>query len=216
MPGLMLKERFANIVDNAEGEADGSAFRLIAADLQPDGLPDLADPIAQRFYETVLEGADLVIVDNLSTIARSVRENEADSWGPVQAWALSQRAAGRSVLFIHHAGKSGQQRGSSRKEDVLDSVISLRRPPDYQASEGARFEVHFTKHRGFFGLDAESFEARLIGTIWQTCEILRDDSLQTVTALHEQGFSVRDIANRTGLSKSAVDRKLKGGRNGPA
>ena len=56
-----------------------------------------------------------------------MRENEADSWGPVQAWCLRQRAAGKSVLLIHHAGKGGGQRGTSRKEDVLDTVMSLKR-----------------------------------------------------------------------------------------
>jgi len=44
---------------------------------------------------------------------------------------LAQPGAGKSVFFVHPAGKSGTQRGSSRKEDVLDTVINLRRPPDY-------------------------------------------------------------------------------------
>ena len=135
-------------------------FRLVAADVQPDGLPDLADAEAQRFYEAAIADAELIIVDNLSTIARGLRENEADAFGPVQSWLLAQRAAGRSVLLIHHAGKGGGQRGTSRKEDVLDTVISLSRPPGYSASEGARFEVRFTKSRGFWGRDAEPFEAR--------------------------------------------------------
>ena len=79
-------------------------------------------------------------------------------------------AEGRAVLFVHHAGKGGPQRGTSRKEDVLDSVIALRRPEDYKASEGARFEVHFEKTRGFTGPDAEPFEATLIEGGWATRE----------------------------------------------
>src|SRR5262249_29732034 len=116
--------------------------------------------------------AYLIIVDNLSTLCRGLRENEADSWGPVQEWALRLRAAGKSVLFIHHAGKGGAQRGTSRKEDVLDTVISLRRPLDYDASQGARFEVHFTKSRGFFGDEASPFEAWLIEGRWRIGEIV--------------------------------------------
>ena len=72
-------------------------------------------------------------------------------------------SANKSVLVIHHGGKSGQQRGTSRKEDVLDTVIALRKPPDYQADQGARFEIHFEKSRGFFGPEAEPFEVRLVG-----------------------------------------------------
>ena len=39
---------------------------------------------------------------------------------------------------MHHAGKGGAQRGTSRREDVLDTVIALRQPQDYQSGEGAR------------------------------------------------------------------------------
>ena len=154
MPGSLLQERFRSIVAMGKQEAIPDFFRLVAADLQPDGLPDLADPNAQRFYDGVLADPELIVVDNLSTIARGLKENEADAWAPVQSWLLAQRATGRSVLLIHHAGKSGGQRGTSRKEDVLDAVASLRRPPDYDPSQGARFEIHFTKNRGFFGADA--------------------------------------------------------------
>lgn len=208
MPGSMLKERFAAIVAASDLDPPEDAFRLVAADLQPDGLPDLSDPEAQRFYDKSIAGADLVVIDNLSTICRSLRENEADSWQPVQTWCLRQRAAGRSVLLIHHAGKSGGQRGTSRKEDILDSVISLRRPPDYRASEGARFEVHFTKHRGFFGGDAEPFEAQLIDGQWQTGEIQSGDDDDAIKAFRDQGMSLQAIADRTGLPKTTIHRKL--------
>ena len=160
------------------------------------------------YYADIIADADLVIVDNLSTLCRGLKENEADSWTPVQNWGLSLRRAGKSVLFIHHGGKSGQQRGSSRKEDVLDTVIGLRKPPDYQADQGARFEIHFEKSRGFFGSEAEPFEVRLIGDEWQESEIKSGDDLATLTALSEQGLSVRDIADRVGLSKSTIARKL--------
>lgn len=211
MPAADLKHRFATVVEKADFDAPDDHFRLIAADLQPDGLPDLADPDAQKFYDKEIADADLIIVDNLSTLCRALRENEADGWLPVQSWALRQRAAGRSVLFIHHAGKGGSQRGTSRKEDVLDSVISLRRPPNYDSSEGARFEVHFTKARHFYGEEAQPFEARLLDGVWQTSEVMQADDEDAVRGLKSQGLTVREIAHRTGMSKSAVARKLNGG-----
>ena len=60
---------------------------------------------------------------------------------------------------MHHAGKSGKQRRTSRKEDILNSVIALKRPPDYQASQGARFEVYYEKARDFCGADTDPLEA---------------------------------------------------------
>jgi hypothetical protein len=212
MPAATLQERYAAVVDGAGMELARENFRLLAADIQVDGLPDLADVEAQRFYEPAIADAELVIVDNLSTIARGLRENEADAWGPVQTWLLAQRAAGRSVLLVHHAGKGGGQRGTSRKEDVLDTVVSLALPPGYSATEGARFEVRFTKSRGFWGADAEPFEARFAEGKWTTAAIVADDSDEALAALRAEGLSYRGIEKRTGLSKSEVARRLKGAK----
>jgi hypothetical protein len=213
MPAVTLQERYAAVVAASGMDAPRENFRLVAADYQPDGLPDLADFEAQQFYGPAIADADaeLIIVDNLSTIARGLRENEADSFGPVQSWMLAQRAAGRSVLAVHHAGKGGGQRGTSRKEDTLDTVISLGRPPGYEASEGARFEVRFTKSRGFWGSDAEPFEARFADGKWSTSEIVAGDSDEALAAMRAEGLTIRQIAERTSLSKSAVDRRLNGG-----
>ena len=67
---------------------------------------------------------------------------------PIQKWALRQRSKGKSMAFIHHAVKSGPQRGTSRRRDALDTEIALKRPSDYKGDQGARFEVHFEKARG--------------------------------------------------------------------
>jgi hypothetical protein len=209
MPGVVLQERLACVV-KASGLVPPMSdyLKVAAADLMRDGLPDLADPASQSFYCDVVADADLVVVDNLSTLCRGLKENDADSWAPVQAWCLSLRRRGKSVLLIHHDGKNGGQRGTSRKEDVLDTVIGLRKPPDYQADQGARFEIHFEKARGFYGPDAEPFEARLIGDQWQEGPIKSGDDLETLMALRDQGMSIRAISERTGVPRATVHRKV--------
>ena len=209
MPAVVLQERLRSVVSASGLEPPLPDYlRIAAADLRRDGLPDLADPQSQGFYADIVADADLIIVDNLSTLCRAIRENEADTWAPVQAWCLAQRRQNKSVLLIHHAGKSGSQRGTSKKEDVLDTVIGLRRPPDYQADQGARFEVHFEKARGFYGPDAEPFEARLVGNQWQESAIKSADDISTLLALKASGMSIREISDWTGVPKTTVHRKL--------
>src|SRR5262249_12527012 len=143
MPASVLQERIAAMIDSYDfAPPDDGYFRLLSADLQREGLPDLAMRDGQQLVEELLADAELLVVDNLSTLFRRGVENEAESWAPVQEWLLSLRRADKTVMFVHHAGKGGQQRGTSKREDVLDTVIALRRPQDYNPSQGARFEVH--------------------------------------------------------------------------
>jgi putative DNA primase/helicase len=209
MPAAVLQEMLKMTVNASQFSLpDPDYFKIAASDLIREGLPDLANPSALPFYNDVVAEADMVIVDNISTLCRSVKENDADSWTPVQSWLLMLRRAGKSALLIHHGGKSGAQRGTSRKEDILDTVISLRRPPDYSAEQGARFEIHFEKSRGFHGPDAEPFEAQLLGEQWAITPIKSGDDTETIKALRKQGLSIRDIAERTGRSKSTIQRWL--------
>jgi putative DNA primase/helicase len=183
-------------------------FQIIAGDLEEFGIGNLADPKVQRELDPVLGGVDLLILDNLSSLTLVIRDNDPDSWNSVQSWLLALRRRGISVLIIHHAGKSGDQRGTSRREDVLDTSISLRRPVDYNPSQGARFEVHLEKARGIVGDAAKPFEAWLQGGEWTIREI-DDVDRARVAALLEDGLNVRDIAEETGLSKSKVGRLKK-------
>ena len=160
-----------------------------------------------------LEDVELIIVDNLSTLCRTGKENEGEAWLPVQAWALQQRAAGRSVLFIHHAGKSGEQRGTSRREDVLDTVIVLKRPGDYSQDKGACFEVHFEKARGIYGNDAKPLEAQLTtlpdGRLSWLIKPLDESTTEKVANLINDGVQQHEIAEMLKITKRSVSKAKK-------
>lgn len=216
MPARTMQERLASIVASNDKEPPSADFlKIITPDLQDEGFPDLASAEGQQAVEPHLKDVALVVVDNLSTLCRFGRENEAESWGPVQEWILGLRKRGLSVLLVHHANKTGSQRGTSRREDVLDTVINLRHPDDYQPEEGARFEVHIEKGRHIVGADAKAFEAKLRiendVAIWTTRD-LEDVTLQRVVDLTGEGLTVREIADETGLSKSRVNRLQAKGR----
>jgi len=125
--------------------------------------------------------------------------------------ASRETAARRPFCFagiIRECGKTGAQRGTSRKEDVLDTVIGLRRPPDWSADQGARFEIHFEKNRGFHGPDAEPFEAQLLGEQWRVGSIKVGDDIETLQTLRNSGKTIREISERTGIPRSTIHRRL--------
>jgi len=106
---------------------------------------------------------------------------------------LRLRRRAISVIVVHHAGKNGDQRGVSNREDLLDTSISLRRPSDYSPAEGARFEVHVAKGRGLRGAPALPFEAMLAAeadkAIW-TVKPIEDVERTRVAALLADGLSL--------------------------
>ena len=213
MPAAAIQARFADAICASDKEPQAS-LRLVTPDLNWEcGMPDLSTAEGQKAVdEQVMEDTRLIIVDNLSSLLRTGVENDAESWLPLQTWALRHRAAGRSVLFIHHAGKGGAQRGTSRREDVLDTVIALRRPSDYRQEEGARFEVHIDKGRSLFGKDATPFEALLSteanGKPAWSIRDLEVNQHNQIAELSSLGMKASEIAQELGISRSTVFRRM--------
>lgn len=206
MPAQVLQKRLESISERL-GATPPELLRFLPMDMQERGL-DLSNETHQKVLEEIIGDADLIVVDNISTLSQAGRENEAESWLPIQQWALSQRRMGRALIFVHHAGKSGQQRGTSRREDVLDTVVALRTSPDYDPEEGAKFEIHFEKNRGFFDEGARPFEVALGAAGWTMKECTRPD-LDIVSALTDQGYSIRKIAEKAKMTKSRAHRLQK-------
>lgn len=213
MPATSMQSRLSALVSGMSVPPHTlKNMALITPDLQPCPMPDLSTAHGQALLEPFLKDVDMVVLDNIATLCRTGKENESQSWQTMQAWLLDLRRRGITVLLIHHAGKSGDQRGTSAREDIMDTVISLRRPREYSMAEGARFEVHLTKARGILGDDAKPFEANLVtegnALRWQIKE-LEDVELEELKRLLSEGYSVRDCAEEMGKSKGAIQRLKK-------
>ncbi|MCD6056411.1 MAG: hypothetical protein K0R12_1373 [Gammaproteobacteria bacterium] len=179
---------------------------------------DLANLRDQARTLPWVEPYEVIIIDNISTLCPSTKENEADTWSPVQRWAVMMRSLGKTVLFVHHAGKSGAQRGTSKREDVLDTVMTLKPSLSLAADkndngeQGACFEVHFEKHRGFYGESTKPFKAELItgadGSHHWQYHRLEANPAEQIALLKAQGYSYQQIADQVGVSKSTVSRYL--------
>ena len=184
-------------------------FQIVSDGLRDDGIPDLSTVTGQNWIEGCIQDTDLIIFDNISTLFRSGYENEAESWQGIQNWLISLRRRGKSVLIVHHAGHSGNQRGTTKRLDVMDTVIELKHPDNYIASDGLRFEVHFRKARQLTGKDVESFEATCVihngSADWTYYPIINPEEEQ-VRRLRSEGKSYRDIEENTGISRSKAQR----------
>lgn len=217
MAGAAIKTRLAALVESSsdEHEPPEGFFRIITPDAQCFPLPDLASRDGQKALEPYIVDADLIVVDNLSSLMRAGAENEGESWVPVAEWALHLRKLGKAVLFVHHAGKGGQQRGSSRREDLMDVVVKLDHAKDYVAEKGAAFTVEFEKARHLKGDEARGIEATLgcdanrnqVWT-WKDAELGMTERIQKLH-LDAPDLSQTEIANELGCHRSTVSRALK-------
>jgi hypothetical protein len=148
-----------------------------------------------------IQSADLIVLDNLSALVRAGNENEAESWLPIQAWALDLRRRGKSLLFVHHSGRSGNPRGTSKREDLLDTVIALRHSPSYRANEGLQAELHFEKTRHFQGKGAEPFEVEFRAGSDGVCQWVTRD-------LEASGYEKAAVLFAEGYDRLAVEQEL--------
>lgn len=209
LPAYAIKERLARIEASIHAPIVPGMLRIITPDLQDEGIPDLATEEGQILLDCSVADAEVLILDNLSCLVRGRgKENEAESWLPVQQWALKHRKEGRSILFIHHSGKNGKQRGTSKKEDLLDTVICLRRPSNYLPAQGSLFEVHFEKARNLSGKELDPFTARLtVEGSKQYWDIQgRPQKLDEVVKLAKQGMTKSEIAKEMGVNRSTSKR----------
>jgi putative DNA primase/helicase len=213
MPLVSLQERLRTISAGLSAVIPNDGFRVLAADNTENGLSiGLED--GQRAIDPLLTGVDLMILDNLSTLCTNRSESASDAWVPMQNWLLKLRRQSVAVLLVHHAGTNGRQRGTSRREDALDTVIALRRPEDYSPEQGARFELHYEKLRNRVDGDAAvPFEAKLeaisadetTGVRWIDCD-LRPPVLKQAAQLFKDGLSVREVALTLRVSKTEAGR----------
>src|SRR5207245_1837650 len=106
-------------------------LKFLIADLAEKSLPDFGYIEGQVRLIDAWDDPELVVLDNLSSLV-GVKTGDPDAWAELQRFLMIQRRHGRAMLVVHHANKQGGQRGTSRREDVLDLVMALRRPADYQ------------------------------------------------------------------------------------
>ena len=158
------------------------------------------------------DGIGILVLDNLSSLFRGVSENDADAWEAVLPWLLDLRRHRVAVVIVAHAGRNGQMRGTSRREDHAFWVIKLEETPcSGLPRDGARFICRFTKDRN----------SKRDQPVTEWTFATGDDGKTSVTTKEADGLAVlvewvkdgltaaTDIGKEMGLSTGQVSKMAK-------
>jgi putative DNA primase/helicase len=149
----------------------------------------------------------LWVVDNIASLAPGINENAKDEWDPINEYLLRLRFAGIATILLHHVGKSGWQRGTSAREDNIDTSIILKQPSDYETEQGCRFVMEFKKNRVVSGdhflLADQEFQYHNGLWSWDDAKV---KTKTKIIELLEQGLKNKDIATELGVSAAYVSK----------
>jgi putative DNA primase/helicase len=150
----------------------------------------------------------VLILDNVSCLFAGIDEDKKRDWEPIAAWLIRLRHRGLATVLVHHAGKGGQQRGTSGREDSLDTVIHLDRPSTHEANDGCHFELKFTKCRSVKGEAVGPLDVKLMeqngSLIWTYKSLERSKEDQLRELLSDGVTNNTEIAEALGITRTYV------------
>ncbi len=207
MPAYELQRRLKAL----SGGLPPDGLMLCSSSIAKTPMDSLASEDGQYIAEKLLEQPQnhpkVIIIDNKSTLMAVKRENDADSWIECQNWLIRLRNEGYAVVLVHHAGKSGAQRGSSMTEVTPDIILKLAKAGGAPEDNCSRFVVQFDKNRHLMGkeLTPKLVTLRMAenSATWEVQATI--DKQATAKRLSDEGLSQRDIAARLGCSVGAVN-----------
>lgn len=202
----ITQKRFADLERSRPERFTYYAVEVLSfEDFENFQLANISDPEEQKEYIQYFREweADVVVIDNYLTAARAITKFDSDLtiWARVQEWLIALRALGLTVILVHHSGKSGEQLGTSMRENLMDTVIKLQ-PTKLGRSlpiNGFACELHFTKARKFFGRAKEPKYLEFVTengmSRWNHSPLSSQFELKTLS-LRSQGHSFSDISRR--------------------
>jgi len=214
----LTQSRLSKLVVSVDYAYKGENFKIICPDDFNNGeIPQISNPAHHGFYLEQARDKDLIIFDNYGCLTtKNGTESDEHVWD--RCWGLIKqlKAMKKAIIIVHHAGKGGLQLGTSKKEQPLNWMIELRRPAIYEATEGARFELRFTKIRGVHGEDVESLLVNIKesahGLAWEWGGL--DDELEErIAQMKEVGMSDTQIALEVGKPLFFIKSTLKKSKN---
>lgn len=192
-----------------------SNLRLFTPEAFTDLLPSINTLEGQNLIDKLIGTEwDILFIDNYSAWSNDGRET-AEAWAPFMRWMLGHKRAGRTVIVIHHSGKGGKQRGSSKHEDALDWSINLVSNKHASQDGALRFSLVWEKSRHLasdqtkpIAVTMQAGEDNVL--VWKHQHgVHTDPKIAKAVSMRAAGKAIAEIALELGIDRTTVGRWLK-------
>lgn len=170
------------------------------ADLVERAIAIIGPPAERRVVK-------LTVMQARSRVNRSKKEwVNSGYYGAVTG--VQKRAARRVANDINRLRHGLRKpRGTSKREDVLDTILRLKRDPEQSTEEVSAFALTFEKAREFYGREAApmivTLSTRSGRVVWSQKRKV-DETAEQVAKLLAGGQSQAAIAQELGLTKGRI------------
>ena len=157
MPIDDIQGRVKALLPSAGGDFEAACrnLHIEARQHQPAGrvFVDLTDERSREalLYQAKMGGVELLILDNLSTLATVDDENSASEFNDVVKFLLRMKQEGIACVLVHHSNKAGgSYRGSSKLATTFEVILRLEEGElkATDQTDTTRFRLSWEKFRG--------------------------------------------------------------------
>lgn len=162
------------------GDASGLVLMRQAQDINV-AFPDLAssDDQIKLIQYCHDEGVELLILDNLTTLANVADENASSAMKPLLDMLLKLKAAGIATVLVHHSNKGDNgYRGSTALATTFNAIIKLKR----DKVEHGLFSLVFEKARNNH-IENQALNLRLLNLQDGSCRLEADAELSKLEVI---------------------------------
>lgn len=172
-----------------------------------------AQNIQRVITELCVKGSfKLLVLDNLSCLASGMKENDADEWEKLLMWLLELRRRRIAVIIVHHSGRSGLMRGTTKREDSAAWVIKVSQSSEDPEDATAKFTSSFEKKPRSISraewIRSWIFKTEHNQSVSFNCEEKSNEG-KILDLICDGLGSASDIAIELGVAKSLVSRLAK-------
>ncbi|WP_163935939.1 AAA family ATPase [Paraferrimonas sp. SM1919] len=143
-----IQERFKLIFSSLGCQPDDNNLTIIHKKSFKKGIPDLTYQEGYSQLADAFDSADVIILDNISSIYRSAEELNQNDWNFYNSCLDKLRAENKAILVLHHTDKSEKSyRGHSEIARAIDNVLIAKKNKLESTNQKTVVSIENTKCR---------------------------------------------------------------------